>query len=454
MAIKKYPLRGLDRWKHVFGKTYLIIVPIAALLVAAVLFILQSSNLKNSMAEFTGKISGLLRSTSGVASRSAIVSVVDPTTTELTGAKKFENNLSSYQTSTSPGLRMAILKVWDFNSKVLYSGSSRIFNLSAGQTQKADIALKEAGTFNDISAPVSFQPAVFNTFTILSKSLIAYAAEEKPVFAVIKKPRPPYGPFSDQVADVELTLVLGGNSVIATDQQSLDQIDEERNLKDLPPDTYGDFKPSEPNFVVEVDISFNINAPIVTISIKNVESQQVFWRDTTDSRTDTRTNFDLNNVVELAADKLVKSLSGKGPNPVQFPKFTPSVPKPVKSPAEWGARMRKALGLDKQSESGTGVAGPQTGSGPQSPPPPTTISPCDFNGFISCRDKFNLQGCIDACPLVNKTCPEGTSPDTECKETDGECSNKCWNQGSSHGSQCAAMNHCSMKEVEDRLRAQ
>ena len=449
MAIKNYPLQALARWKHVFGKTYLIIVPIAALLVAAVLFILQSSNLKNSMAEFTGKISGLLRSTSGVASRSAIVSVVDPTTKELTGAKKFENNLSSYQTSTSPGLRMAILKVWDFNSKVLYSGSSRIFNLSAGQTQKADIALKEAGTFNDISAPVSFQPAVFNTFTILSKSLIAYAAEEKPVFAVIKKPRPPYGPFSDQVADVELTLVLGGNSVIATDQQSLDQIDEERNLKDLPPDTYGDFKPSEPNFVVEVDISFNINAPIVTISIKNVESQQVFWRDTTDSRTDTRTNFDLNNVVQLAADKLVESLHGKGNHPVKLPKFTPSVPKPV-TMAEWRVRLRKLLGLDKQ-ESATGTVGSQT------PSPTAAAVPkpnCDFDGFVACRDKFNLQGCIDACPFVNRTCPEGTSPDTECKATDEECSNKCWDQGNSQGSQCAAMNHCSMKEIEDRLRAQ
>src|SRR3989344_1744576 len=449
MAIKNYPLQALARWKHVFGKTYLIIVPIAALLVAAVLFILQSSNLKNSMAEFTGKISGLLRSTSGVASRSAIVSVVDPTTTELTGAKKFENNLSSYQTSTSPGLRMAILKVWDFNSKVLYSGSSRIFNLSAGQTQKADIALKEAGTFNDISAPVSFQPAVFNTFTILSKSLIAYAAEEKPVFAVIKKPRPPYGPFSDQVADVELTLVLGGNSVIATDQQSLDQIDEERNLKDLPPDTYGDFKPSEPNFVVEVDISFNINAPIVTISIKNVESQQVFWRDTTDSRTDTRTNFDLNNVVQLAADKLVESLHGKGNHPVKLPKFTPSVPKPV-TMAEWRVRLRKLLGLDKQ-ESATGTVGSQTPSPTAATAPKPT---CDFDGFVACRDKFNLQGCIDACPFVDSDCPPGTPPDTDCKQTDQKCSDTCWDRGTSHGSQCAAMNHCSMKEIEDRLRAQ
>ena len=446
MAIKKYPLQALVKWKYVFGKTYLIIVLIAAVLVAIVLFILQSSNLKSPMAEFTGEITGLPSSTGESASRSAIVSAVDPTTTELTGAKKFEDNLSFYQTDTSPGLRMAILKVWDFDSKKMYIGSSRIFNFSARQTQRTDIALKEAGTFNDISAPVSFQPAVFNTLTIFSKSFIAHAAEEKPVFAVIHKPGP-RGPFSDQIANVQLTLVLGGNEVIATDQQSLDAIDEERNLKDLAPDTYGDFTPLEPNFVVELDIKFDLTWPVVTVSIINVENHEIIWKDTTDSRTIT-TVYGLNSTVELATDKLVESLNGKGSNPVKLPAFIPSVPKPVKSMAEWRVKLKKLLGLDKQ-ESATGTVGSQAPS-PAAAPKPT----CDFNGFISCRDKFNLQGCIYACPLVNKTCPEGTSPDTECKETDEECSNKCWDQGNSQGSQCAAMNRCSMKEIEDRLRAQ
>src|SRR3989344_294842 len=452
MAIKKYPLQAFVRWKHVFGKTYLIIVPIAALLVAAVLFILQSSNLKSSMAEFTGEISGLAPLTNGTASRSAIINIVDPGTAQLIVGKEVKDNLSSYQIKASPGWRMAILKVWDFDSKKMYVGASRAFNVSEGETYKANIVVKETGTFNDISAAVSIKPAIFDIFHTLSKSLIAYAAEEKPVLVVIHKPGP-HGPYSFEVSVIETILAIDGNYVQAIDEQSLGVVGEERNLESLTPDAYGDFTPRNPNFVVELDIKFKVNWPVVTISLINVGNQEVIWKDTTDSRVETKA-YGFSNVVELAADKLVKSLSGKGPNPVQFPKFTPSVPKPVKSPAEWGARMRKALGLDKQSESGTGVAGPQTGSGPQSPPPPTTISPCDFNGFISCRDKFNLQGCIDACPLVNKTCPEGTSPDTECKETDGECSNKCWNQGSSHGSQRAAMNHCSMKEVEDRLRAQ
>lgn len=91
---------------------------------------------------------------------------------------------------------------------------------------------------------------------------------------------------------------------------------------------------------------------------------------------------------------------------------------------------------------------------PQPPTAPTTVSQCNLNGYIQCRDKFNLQGCIDACPFVDAACPPGTPPDTECKQTDEECSNKCWDKGNSHGSQCAAINHCSMQEIDEGLRAQ
>ena len=152
-----------------FGKTYLIIVPLVALLAAAVFFILQPNNPKSSMAEFTGEVSGLPPSSIGTTSKSAILNIVDPATVQLITGKKIEGSFSSYQIETSPGRRMALLKVWDFDSKKMYIGSSRISNLSAGQTQKADIALKEAGTFNDISTPVSFRPAVFNTFTMRQK---------------------------------------------------------------------------------------------------------------------------------------------------------------------------------------------------------------------------------------------------------------------------------------------
>ena len=426
----------MARWKHVFGKTYLIIVPLTALLAAAVFFILQPNNPKSSMAEFTGEVSGLPPSSIGTTSKSAILNIVDPATVQLITGKKIEGSFSSYQIETSPGRRMALLKVWDFDSKKMYIGSSRISNLSAGQTQKADIALKEAGTFNDISTPVSFRPAVFNTFTIFSKSFIAYAAEEKPVFAVIHKPGP-HGPYSDQVADVQLTLVLSGNQVIVTDLQSLDAIDEERNLKDLAPDTYGDFKPLEPNFVVELDIKFDLTWPIITISLINVENQEVIWKDTTDSRVETKA-YGFSNVVKLAGDKLVESLNGKGPNPVKLPAFTPSVPKPVKSMAEWRVRLRKLLGLDKQSE-----------SKPQSLPSPTTApkSSCNIPAFRKCADTFSLQGCIDACPYVPTTCPPGTPPNTDCKETDKACSNACSNKADAHIDSCLASNNCTKEEV-------
>jgi hypothetical protein len=87
--------------------------------------------------------------------------------------------------------------------------------------------------------------------------------------------------------------------------------------------------------------------------------------------------------------------------------------------------------------------------GPQKPP--TTAEKCDFDGFIRCRDTFNLQGCIDACPFVPADCPPGTPPNTECKQTDQKCSDACWDRGTSHGSQCAVQSHCPDQEIQSRL---
>ena len=87
-------------------------------------------------------------------------------------------------------------------------------------------------------------------------------------------------------------------------------------------------------------------------------------------------------------------------------------------------------------------------------PQPATVKQCNFAGFLSCRDQFNLQGCIDACPFVPVDCSPGTSPNTECKQTDQKCSDTCWDRGTSQGSQCAIQNHCTMQEIDSRLRAQ
>ena len=86
--------------------------------------------------------------------------------------------------------------------------------------------------------------------------------------------------------------------------------------------------------------------------------------------------------------------------------------------------------------------------------PATVVNTCDFAGFLRCRDTFNLQGCIDACPYVDAACPPGTPPDTDCKQTDQKCSDTCWDRGTSHGSQCAVQNNCTLPEVEKRLRTQ
>lgn len=99
-------------------------------------------------------------------------------------------------------------------------------------------------------------------------------------------------------------------------------------------------------------------------------------------------------------------------------------------------------------------AGPQLPAvtSPKQPAATPASSKCNFNGFLQCRDKFNLQGCIDACPYVPTTCPPGTSPDTDCKQTDQGCSDACWDRGNTHGSQCAKDNNCTMQEIDARLR--
>lgn len=89
---------------------------------------------------------------------------------------------------------------------------------------------------------------------------------------------------------------------------------------------------------------------------------------------------------------------------------------------------------------------------PKQPAATPASSKCNFNGFLQCRDTFNLQGCIDACPYVPITCPPGTPPDTDCKETDRGCSDSCWDRGNTHGAQCAKDNNCTLNEIDARLR--
>lgn len=78
---------------------------------------------------------------------------------------------------------------------------------------------------------------------------------------------------------------------------------------------------------------------------------------------------------------------------------------------------------------------------------------CRIDQFISCRDSFNLQGCIDSCPFVPIACPPGTPPDTECKETDQSCVDKCWETGDLHGLVCAGQSGCTDAEIEAYLKS-
>ncbi len=92
---------------------------------------------------------------------------------------------------------------------------------------------------------------------------------------------------------------------------------------------------------------------------------------------------------------------------------------------------------------------PKAADTPKTKPKPT-ISPkpsCNIPAFRECANAFSLQGCIDACGYVSAACPAGTSPDTECKQTDKACSDACWNKADAHINNCLAVNNCTKEEV-------
>ena len=88
-----------------------------------------------------------------------------------------------------------------------------------------------------------------------------------------------------------------------------------------------------------------------------------------------------------------------------------------------------------------------------SPMPSSPPSSCNLAAFFVCRDTFNLQGCIDSCPLVSAVCAPGTPTDTECKETEKACADACWNKGYEHGSYCAEKNNCTIEEIGKAIRS-
>lgn len=73
---------------------------------------------------------------------------------------------------------------------------------------------------------------------------------------------------------------------------------------------------------------------------------------------------------------------------------------------------------------------------------------CDFDSFKACANTFSLQGCINACPYVTRECPAGTSPNTECKETDKTCSDQCLTRADTHLDSCLKSNNCTKEEIQ------
>src|SRR3989338_4688304 len=158
--------------------------------------------------------------------------------------------------------------------------------------------------------------------------------------------------------------------------------------------------------------------------------------------------------------------AGQGPAIVEpsSPTITPTptttpTPKPTPTPATTTppTKPTPACTWTCGSWGACSSSGTQTRACVSSPSPCAGINPnstsqickpsCNIPAFQACANTFSLQGCINACPYVSATCPPGTPPDTDCKETDKACSDACWNKADAHLDGCLTSNNCTKEEV-------
>lgn len=448
MTIRKYYKLALARWNYrrktmiidiLKQKKILFGVMIAVVIIGAFtfirLFIYDSYRIPDggsSMAIVSGSITGLPPFTGEKDVRIAFLSIINPETAVIESIQERQGEVTTYQVESSPGLKMVIVRFFDLESGAYYFGASKIVRTSPGESNAANVDMQEQRVNGD-AALLFLIPYAFAAET-------SAADGAKPIVAVV-------GNDGFANAWVEQELAKKGFELIGLDEKMAKATDLEYDLQRrglIDPAYHITPTRQDPNFIVNVDVEVEkrpiyrnrpetYDTTTVKVTFIDVTTGQIVAQ-----KSSTETFKVPHEFSREVAKEFIGRVGGTGPDAIEIPPFTPSEVEPLtESAVSYSERFRKIA-----EEAMGGVGGKEKD---QPPPPPK--SSCNIPAFQGCANTFSLQGCIDACPYVSAACPAGTSPDTECKETDKACSDSCWNKADAHLDSCLASNNCTKEEV-------
>lgn len=454
MTISKYRQLALVRWKvKLFSVRRSALFLTGVLVILVIVFLIKGlipQQLSTTPTAIVGQITGL-PSIDDEGSSVTVIQILDTGTAGILAIEESEGIQKTYEIATTPGFRIVFANVFDRQGSVAYEGTSEAKRAIEGQKNIMNVAIADKVSRLVVTAAYAVEPKP--TFGIMIDETNTYWEPETPIMQSLFD--------GYKMSDNPRSENFDNINIVGLSNKASEALDVEYGLMRqglIRPEDVHEFTPLDPNFLIKVKGNV-IKKPLYPNSARletyDTTEYDIVLIDVASGKVLGSGRYsesfvdDWDFVKKSAADFVDRIVNGDRPDAIKLPDFTESFPTPTKDlPSEHAKRF-----IDLAKNAVPEVAG---GSQPLKPavPTPATGGKCDFDGFVSCRDTFNLQGCIDACPLVNKSCPEGTPPDTECKETDEECSNNCWDQGNSHASQCAAVNNCSMQEIEKKLQAQ
>lgn len=454
MAIRKYYQQALEKCRYVFKKRY-VVGFLAGAMVILLLLRLQPFTEPVADAEtiLHLQLTDLPQLMEDPDTYTTLVRVVDTQTSRVLFIEAFTGLPPSYDVETTPGYRMVFVAAADGVGNDVYSAKSEARRIEEGATYRIDIRRSVETTFiPNVVHAAGPKP----TFGIMVDKANTYWAQDGPMMrALLDGYKTSYNRRSPNFDNIN---IVGLSNDVST---ALDQEYELMRQGLIRQEDVHEYTPYDPNFIIKVKGNV-IKKPLYPNSARletyDTTEYEITMIDVASGKIIGSGQYkeafvdDWDFVKKAAADFVDRIIDQGRSDAITLTEFTESVPVPIKKlPSEHAQKFIDIVNkaVPEVTSGGAGTKHGGEGSGGERKAPT-----CNFNGFVACRDKFNLQGCIDACPMVSKPCPQGSSPDTECSQTDEACSNDCWNKGNSHGSQCAAINHCSMQEVEEKLRAQ
>ena len=420
-----------------------------------------------SIATVSGSIAGLPLFTGEKNARITFFYIINPETTAIESIQEQWGEATTYQLKSLPGLKMVIVHFFDLESGAYYFGASPIVRTSSGELNSVNIDMQEQRVNGDTAQSDNPKyPTLFRNFS----SVISNIPLILPAFATETAPADGAKPIVGVVGNngfanawVEQELSKKGFELIGLDEKMSKACDLEYDLQRrglLNPTTHLTPTRQDPNFIVNVDVKVEkrpiyrdrpetYDTTTVKVSFIDVGTGQIIAE-----KSSTETYKVPHEFSREVAKEFVGRVGGTGPDAIEIPPFTPSEVKPLtESAVSWSEQFRK---IAEEAVGGVGKkekaqSTPATAPTPQPPttttPPPEPKPSCNIPAFQACANTFSLQGCIDACPYVSATCPSGTPPNTDCKETDKACSDACLNQADAHIDSCLASNNCTKEEV-------